>query len=110
MSGLEENRIRELVIAAGIDVHRPLRPGLAEPFDEMVLAYKQQKRGLTECDALSVSLVPASIVRSTSASRVSLRSPPEPPVFSFGGFLGKPGEQVAKLAVLAVAQGLDQKR
>jgi GxxExxY protein len=44
---MNENEIGEQVIAAGIQVHRALGPGLLESVYEAVLAYELKKRGLT---------------------------------------------------------------
>ena len=44
---MEENQIGELLIAAGIEVHRALGPGWLESVYEAVLAYELKKRGLT---------------------------------------------------------------
>jgi len=44
---MNENQIGERVIAAGIQVHRALGPGLLESVYEAVLAYELQRRGLS---------------------------------------------------------------
>ena len=43
---MQENEIGQMVIAAGIHVHRTLGPGLLESVYEAVLAYELEKRGL----------------------------------------------------------------
>jgi GxxExxY protein len=43
---MNENQIGEAVIAAGIQVHRALGPGLLESVYETILAYEFQRRGL----------------------------------------------------------------
>ena len=43
---MKENEIGEIVIAAGIQVHRVLGPGLLESVYETVLAFELQQRGL----------------------------------------------------------------
>ena len=43
---MQENEIGGRIIAAGIQIHRTLGPGLLESVDETVLAYELEKRGL----------------------------------------------------------------
>ena len=53
---MHENEIGEMVIAAGIHVHRTLGPGLLESVYEAVLAYELEKRGLTVRRQVSISI------------------------------------------------------
>lgn len=53
---MQENEIGEKVIAAGIDVHRALGPGLLESVYEAVLAYELEKRGLTVRRQVSIAI------------------------------------------------------
>lgn len=54
---MNENEIGTLVLAAAIEVHRELGPGLLESVYEVVLARELAERGLTVARQLSVPIV-----------------------------------------------------
>ena len=53
---MQENEIGQMVIAAGIHVHRTLGPGLLESVYEAVLAYELEKRGLAVRRQVPISI------------------------------------------------------